>query len=92
MGRFAKMAHTQGGRNNADGKKGEVEVMREVLTNHLQMMKSIMVIPSVDSPSATVNRAILRSKGELVRDARLQLLILHLPAIRYNLRTDCNSS
>jgi len=27
-----------------------------------------------------------RLKGELVRDSTLQLLVLHLPAIRYNIK------
>lgn len=71
---------------------------RRVLANHLRMMEAVMsvrrgptttktdnVVPEGDEGSASTDP--LRPMGELVRDKTLHLLVLHLPAIRYGLRT-----
>jgi len=87
VGSFAQMKGI-GVHGSAHGREGEVHVMRRVLTNHLQMMEAIMAGPSMDTASNVKETALLRSKRELVRDTRLQLLVLHLPAIRYSMRKD----
>ena len=49
----------------------EIKEMRKTLSNQLQMMNAVMR---------------RREKGELVRDTTLQLLVLHLPAIRRSMK------
>ena len=81
VGRFVKNAIAAGGANVGS----EVSIMRKILTNHLQMMQTIMAY-DVSSTISTGNESVsLRSKGDLVRDCTLQLLVLHLPAIRYGI-------
>ena len=64
----------------------DIQIMRLLLTDHLQMMQTIMTLdPSSQFSSSETAGAALRSKGSLVRDVTLQLLILHLPAIRYQM-------
>jgi hypothetical protein len=65
----------------------EATGMRRLLTNHLKMMREVMVVRetfSVDGQqlSASGNDD-LCSKRELARDPALQFLVLQLPAIRH---------
>mmetsp|Transcript_9451 Transcript_9451/g.20452 ORF Transcript_9451/g.20452 Transcript_9451/m.20452 type:complete len:573 (-) Transcript_9451:198-1916(-) len=99
LGRFVKVGgiiaadRGGGGVNGVDD--SQVAMMRNALTNHLQMMKTIMTIQDSSSlvhhrPSSfvgmeTTTGCLLRPKGDLVRDTTLQLLILHLPAVRYSM-------
>jgi len=66
------------------GKEDEVHTMRQVLKHHLQMMEAVMMDPLICN--STTSKTVLRSKGILVRDTTLQLLILHLPAIRCSMK------
>ena len=62
----------------------EATGMRRLLTNHLKMMREVMVVRetfSVDGQQlSTSGSNDLCSKRELVGDSSLQLLVLHLPA------------
>jgi len=71
VGRFATCTGDSG------TEEDEVKMMRVSLTNHLQMMKY--------AHSSLGNDEAMHSRGALVRDKTLQLLILHLPAIRHEL-------
>ena len=73
VGRFANSGAV--GIENTATKEREIGSMRNLLTNHLRMMSFVMV----DEGSG------LRSRGSLVRDSSLQLLVLHLPAIRHKM-------
>jgi hypothetical protein len=70
---------------------GEARATRRVLTNHLRMMEAVMSArcgPSMVAGTVPKDEDVsgsLRSRGELVRDATLQLLVLHLHPIRYGL-------
>jgi len=75
VGRFSSCS---GSKKLLDGsREEEVQMMRIILTNHLEMMQF--------AHSAVGNDAVMHSRSELVRDQALQLLILHLPAIRHQL-------
>ncbi|KAL9181821.1 hypothetical protein ACHAXT_012164 [Thalassiosira profunda] len=51
------------------GSHSSLDEMRKILTHHLQMMEAVTT----------------QSRSKMVRDATLQLLVLHLPAIRRSL-------
>jgi hypothetical protein len=65
----------------------EATGMRRLLTNHLKMMREVMMVRetfSVDGQQLSTSGSNgLCSTRELVRDSALQLLVLHLPAIRH---------
>ena len=94
LGRFAAI-----GGVGCDGEE-EAFAARRVLANHLRMMEAVISArrcgPSItmtrrrgtvskDDEDNILSECSLRPRGELVRDNTLQLLILHLPAIRYGL-------
>eukprot|EP00580_Thalassiosira_gravida_P013723 CAMPEP_0201681010 /NCGR_PEP_ID=MMETSP0494-20130426/50892_1 /ASSEMBLY_ACC=CAM_ASM_000839 /TAXON_ID=420259 /ORGANISM="Thalassiosira gravida, Strain GMp14c1" /LENGTH=516 /DNA_ID=CAMNT_0048164741 /DNA_START=401 /DNA_END=1952 /DNA_ORIENTATION=+ len=106
LGRFVTVGGTttaaddRGGGGGTGGNRGngvddsQITIMRNVLTNHLQMMKAVMTMKDSSLPvhrsssiagMETTTGDLLRPKGDLVRDATLQLLILHLPAVRYSM-------
>lgn len=70
IGRFATM-HSGADASVHIRETTEIEEMRKTLSNQLQMMNAVMR---------------RREKGELVRDTTLQLLVLHLPAIRRSMK------
>lgn len=69
------------------GKEGEVHMLRRLLKHHLQMMEPIMAC-SIGSSARGGTSPTLCSKGELVRDRILILLVLHLATIRYSMRKE----
>ena len=71
VGGFASLDKRSTSTTSSGSREDEVHQMRKILTNHLLMMNHVM-----DK----------RLKGELVRDSTLQLLVLHLPAIRYTIK------
>ena len=71
VGGFASLDNSSTSSSTNGSREDEVHQMRKILTSHLLMMKHVM-----DK----------RLKGELVRDSTLQLLVLHLPAIRYTIK------
>jgi hypothetical protein len=78
VGRFAREASI--------GVEDQISSMRKLLTNHLKIMYAAMMIRetmSVDGHQLMTGGVGLGSKRDLVRDHALQLLVLHLPAIRY---------
>ncbi|KAL7543411.1 hypothetical protein ACHAWF_007381 [Thalassiosira exigua] len=91
-GRFAtadgRTAGPGGEAGGEEGRRGELRAMREELTHHLQMMRAVTAATEGSSGESTDRE--VRPKGDLVRDASLQLLLLHLPAIRHgtNLRRE----
>ncbi|KAL3805466.1 hypothetical protein ACHAW5_007138 [Stephanodiscus triporus] len=82
-------AATNGGVDSGGGSvDGEARATRRVLTNHLRMMEAVMSArcgPSMVVATDEDMSGSLRSRGELVRDPTLRLLILHLHPIRYSL-------
>ena len=71
------------------GMKGEILHMKRSLTNHLKMMKGAMMIRerfTFEGENAMACEANMVSKRSLIRDHTLQLLVLHLPAIRFEMR------
>lgn len=91
LGRFVK-ANTAD-RGSCLGGGNEALLMRKVLANHLQMVKIVMMNHHLlaASPKEIVENDWL-PKGDLVRDTTLQLLILHLPAIRYSMMLNSNNN
>jgi len=83
VGRFAT-AHDGIKGNNS--KEGEALATRKLLAYYLQMMDMVMNQKSDDDDDDTVfsSNSSSSSKGELVRNGTLQLLVLHIHAIRYN--------
>jgi len=71
VGGFASLDSSSISSSTNGSREDEVYQMRKILTNHLLMMKHVM-----DK----------RLKRELVRDSTLQLLVVHLTAIRYTMR------
>ncbi|KAL3769599.1 hypothetical protein ACHAWO_011545 [Cyclotella atomus] len=71
------------------GVNEEAAGMSRLLTNHLKMMRGVMMVRetfSVDGKQVLTSGVGLGSKRELVRDSALQLLVLHLSAIRYDIK------
>ncbi|KAL3781779.1 hypothetical protein HJC23_009209 [Cyclotella cryptica] len=67
---------------------GEIQCMRTLLTNHLKMMSGVMKYRgecSVREQQLFPAKDGVCSKSSLVRDVALHVLVLHLPAIRYQL-------
>ncbi|KAL7483180.1 hypothetical protein ACHAW6_008842 [Cyclotella cf. meneghiniana] len=80
VGRFA--------RNLSGEAIREIQCMRTLLTNHLNMMRGVMMYRdkcSMEEQQLLSGRDGLRSKNSLVRDVAIHLLVLQLPAIRYGL-------
>jgi hypothetical protein len=78
VGRFA--------RNMSGEAIGEIQCMRTLLTNHLNMTRGVMMYRdkcSMEERQLLTGRDGVRSKSSLVRDVALHLLVLQLPAIRY---------
>jgi hypothetical protein len=84
VGRFATAYDGIKGNNS---KEGEALATRKLLAHYLQMMDMIMNQTKLDDNDGKVvssSSGVSVSKGELVRDSALQLLVLHIHAIRYN--------
>lgn len=78
IGRFA--------RDQSTNRTEDVVNMKRILINHLNMMQSLLMVKeslSLDSLMLT-SRDTGISKRSHVRDHALQLLVLHLPAIRHD--------
>ena len=86
VGRFATAYDGIKGNNS---KEGEALATRKLLAHYLQMMDMIMNQTKSDDDDdgkvvSSSSSGVSFSKGELVRDSALQLLVLHIHAIRFN--------
>ena len=87
VGRFATAYDGIKGNNS---KEGEAVATRKLLAYYLRMMDMVMNQKSDDDDDDDDNTVFSSnsisssSKGELVRNGTLQLLVLHIHAIRYN--------
>lgn len=88
VGRFVTVNNNVSGSACRSGTEDEVQIMRRVLKNHLQMMEAIMACRSDSGCARGDTSTSLCSRSELVRDSTLLLLVLHLPAIRYRMREE----
>jgi hypothetical protein len=87
IGRFATAYDGIKGNNS---KEGEGLATRKLLAHYLQMMDMIMNQQTKSDDDDDDGKVVSSSsgssvsKGELVRDSALQLMVLHIHAIRYN--------
>ena len=70
-------------------KEQEADCMKRLLTNHLKMIQYVMMVRetmSIDGHNLMTGGVGIGSKRSLVRDHALQLLVLHLAAIRCEMK------